>query len=350
MNRKKSLICAVIFFWALFALGILGPSSSQAQEIKYRFPAGSGIGPGTWSLLGVGIAKGFYKDEGLEVSHKPFPSGAAMVEGLAAGDLKVGIAGDLPFISLAAANLPARLIAQNYEDIGYTGIYAAKDQNIRKPTDVYGKRFAMRFASAAHILWIKFVQTYKLDASKIKVINLKPPEIVAAYRNKEIDGFCVWYPFILEASKTRPADKLHTAPYSFFDGKKVSAKIYHAYTVAFARDELIKGQPEAVKAFLKGMVRTSNYIRDPKNRDEVVSIIAKGTGGRSRESVELSLDNTIYKQDINQEMAEGLTDTAQTMYGIGKLKTVPKISDYIYSDALKAVAPNLVSYEGTWKP
>ena len=120
--------------------------------------------------------------------------------------------------------------------------------------------------------------------------------------------------------------------------------------LAFARDELIKGQPEAVKAFLRGMVKTSKYIRDPKNRDEVVSIIAKGTGGRSRESVELSLDNTIYKQDINQEMAEGLTDTAQTMYGIGKLKTVPKISDYIYSDALKAVAPQLVSYEGTWKP
>ena len=84
--------------------------------------------------------KGYFAQEGLEISHKIFSSGAAMVEALAAGGVELGHSGDLPFVSLAAANVPACIIAQNGQDKDYLEIFVGKDLGMKNPPTSTGKR------------------------------------------------------------------------------------------------------------------------------------------------------------------------------------------------------------------
>ena len=191
------MIVAVVSVWAF------GSGASVSEAAKYKLVVGSG-GGNIGAPIHVAKTKGYFAQEDLAIDHKIFSSGAAMVEALAAGGVELGHSGDLPFVSLAAANVPACIIAQNGQDKDYLEIFVGKDLGMTKPTDFYGKKIGLRFASAAHILWINFIERYKLDAKKIRVVNLTPNDLIAAFKNKDVDGGVVWYPHLTTAEQGPP--------------------------------------------------------------------------------------------------------------------------------------------------
>lgn len=334
------MLVAVVAVWA-FGAGV-------PEAAKHKLVVGSG-GGNIGAPIHVAKVKGYFTQEDLAIEHKIFSSGAAMVEALAAGGVDLGHSGDLPFVSLAAANVPACIIAQNGQDKDYLEIFVGKDLNMTKPTDFYGKKVGLRFASAAHILWINFLQKYNLDAKKIRVVNLTPNDLIAAYKNKDVDGGVVWYPHLTTAEQVRPTHFAHSQLLNKFGKMAKPANIHLSFTLISARKAALKSKPDAMKAYMRAMLKSYRFMNDSGNRAEFLKILGKAYK-MSAPAMKPILDNTFYRLEITDEMVNAEQAVANNMKRVGrKLKRTPNMREFVYTDLLKSVAKDMAKTEGACK-
>ncbi|PYO37906.1 MAG: hypothetical protein DMD86_01725, partial [Candidatus Rokuibacteriota bacterium] len=115
------------------------------------------------SQLVIGQAKGFFREEGLDVQIKYFTAGSEIPPGMAAGSIVMASAGAPNAISLAASNFPMRVIAQIGDVSGAQGIVVRPQAGIRTPKDLEGKRMGIVKAGPALDLFGKFSRTYGVD-------------------------------------------------------------------------------------------------------------------------------------------------------------------------------------------
>ena len=336
------MLVAVVAVWAF------GSGAGVSEAAKYKLVVGSG-GGNIGAPIHVAKMKGYFAQEDLVIEHKIFSSGAAMVEALAAGGVELGHSGDLPFVSLAAANVPACIIAQNGQDKDYLEIFVGKDLGMTKPTDFYGKKIGLRFASAAHILWINFLEKYSLDAKKIRVVNLAPNDLRAAFKNKDVDGGVVWYPHLTTAAQVRPTHFAHSQLLNKFSGMAKPANIHLSFTLISARKEALKNKQGAMRAYMRAMLKSYRFMNDSGNRAEFLNILGKAYK-MSAPAMKPILDNTFYRLEITDEMVNAEQAVAVNMKRVGrKLKRTPNMKEFVYTDLLKSVAKDLAKTEGACK-
>ncbi|MCZ7573272.1 MAG: ABC transporter substrate-binding protein [Ardenticatenaceae bacterium] len=313
----------------------------------YELELGYAPGPPLSTPWAVAVEKGFDKAEGLKLIGKSFPSGAAMVEALAAGTLKIGNAGDTPAISLISGGAPVKIIAQ-LADSGRTyALYARKELNIQSPKDLEGRTIALTFGSTSSTLFQKMVEAYGLDKSKINVVDMQPPEIIVAYTRGEIDGFIVWQPFGHKGSQARPTVKLHDAYESYFPAAPGLKKIFGGRTVIIANDTLIQEHPDVVKAYLRVVDRVYKWLADPANRKEAVAILAEES--KADEAViDVTMDQIAYQLTVDDAFLRDVYTAAEVLYDAGKLKSAPapNLEGWTNFNLLRDVFPQYVTIGG----
>ena len=75
---------------------------------------------------------------------------------------------------------------------------------IAKPEDLVGKNVAVPFVSTTHYSLLSALKHWGIDPAKVNILNLRPPEIAAAFSRGDIDATYVWDP-ALGAAQARPA-------------------------------------------------------------------------------------------------------------------------------------------------
>ena len=130
--------------------------------------------------------------------------------------------------------------------------------DISRPADLEGKTIATRFGSTVEYFLRRYLQEEHVDASKVKIINLEPADMVIALDNGNIDGYTNYIPFpqlSLRATKTRK--KLATS------GKYINETCIYSAT----KDAIATRKQDLVK-FLRGIHKAQQYI--PGHMDEAV--------------------------------------------------------------------------------
>jgi taurine transport system substrate-binding protein len=196
-------------------------------------------------------------------------SGAEINTAVAAGSVDIGIGiGSAP----TAAGLS--------QGIGYQVIYIRDNigpaeeltvrtsANIKKPSDLIGKKVATPFGSTSHFRLLGFLKTNGLTQRQVTVLDLRPDALVAAWQRGDIDAAYVWAPAkskILAAGGEvyRTYDKLEAAGYVIAD-------------LIVARTAFTEAYPETVVA----VVKTANRALDLLNTspDKAAEIVAKQAG------------------------------------------------------------------------
>jgi NitT/TauT family transport system substrate-binding protein len=119
----------------------------------------------------LGKKKGFYSQQGIDLTILPGTGSAAAVQLVGAGDsmfgvavadaVTVGRAQKIPVVSLG-------VLLQNSPTV----LASLKSRNITKPTDLYGKKVGDNPASTVHAFWNAFLKINNLDAGRITVVNV----------------------------------------------------------------------------------------------------------------------------------------------------------------------------------
>src|ERR1700726_4417614 len=125
--------------------GMLALTAAQVQQAPLKltlFGQPSVNNDAVW----MAIERGFYKEEGLDVTYRLFPSGTTAFQTFQTGQGDIVMTGDLPSVQyFFRANGDYRTIAAIERDAkGYVAVAGA---NIKTPQDLAGKTIATRVGS-----------------------------------------------------------------------------------------------------------------------------------------------------------------------------------------------------------
>ncbi|MCO8046390.1 taurine ABC transporter substrate-binding protein [Acinetobacter bohemicus] len=271
----------------------------------------------------IAQAKGEYeKDSGNDIQWKKFDTGADVVNALASGDVDIGNIGSSPVAAAASRDLPIEVFFVAAKLGSSEALVVNNKAGIQSPPDLKGKTIAVPFVSTAHYSLLSALKHWNIDESEVKIINLRPPEISAAWERGDIEAAYVWEPAL---SKLLASDK------SLADSKQVADWGAPTYDVWVVRKDFAEKKPEFLKSFVQTSLNTINeYQQDPeefKNNTEYLARISELTGSNAKD-IPLLLSGNIYldkeqqQQLFVEKFAKNILDTAEFLKSQGKVDKV----------------------------
>ncbi|TCB66393.1 taurine ABC transporter substrate-binding protein [Acinetobacter sp. ANC 4178] len=288
--------------------------SSKAVVIAYQ----TGVDP-----TKVAQADGDYeKNSQQSINWKKFDTGADVVNALASGDVDIGNIGTSPLAAATSRDLPIEVFFVAAKLGGSEALVVSNKSGIKKPEDLKGKTIAVPFVSTAHYSLLSALKHWNISDADVKIVNLRPPEISAAWERGDIDATYVWEPALSKASAT---GKILT------DSKQVGEWGAPTFDVWVVRKDFAEKNPEFLKSFVQTSLKQINeYNKDPKafeSNSANISKIAQLTGSNAQDiPLLLSGNNYLNQQQqlelLKTDFAKNIFDTATFLKSQGKVDKV----------------------------
>lgn len=137
--------------------------------------------------------KQFEQATGWDIQWRNFDSGGDVMMAMASGDVQIGVAGSSPIAAAVSRGVDAQLfwILDNIADA--EALVVRNGSGIVAPQDLVGKTLAVPFVSTTHFHALFALEQFGLTG-KVKVINLQPSDIPAAWERGDIDAAFIWDP------------------------------------------------------------------------------------------------------------------------------------------------------------
>ena len=237
----------------------------------------------------VAQADGAYeKATGANIKWRKFDNGADIIAAIASGDVQIAYLGSSPLTAAVTRNVPVETFLIATQLGGSEALVARDGSGINSPQDLVGKKVAVPFVSTGHYSLLAALKHWNIDPSKVTILNLAPPAIVAAWKRGDIDATYVWDPALGTAKENGKV--LITSG----ELGKLGAPTFDAWIV---RKDFAAKHPEVVKAFAKVTLDAyADYNKDPKawlanqsNIDKVVKL-----SGAKAADIPLLLQGNVY--------------------------------------------------------
>lgn len=348
-NVLRPLVSAAM---AGFMVSALAVPPVLAQKVETDTLSIS-IGPDLPFLVHiVAKEKGWFAEAGFKtVEFKTFSSGNLAGEALLAGQIQLWTPGNLPPVSMAHNGVPVVILGTNAVSHGLEKIAVRKDAGIENPEDLYKAKLGLLLSSTSGALLSNVAKHYGLDATKIRTVNLAPPEAMAAMANNEIQGIIFWEPFPYRAVKEQGAKIVHTGTKSFFaKNNGAMVPVSNNRTVWVAAQDWVRKNPNAANALVKVLVRAQTYVADPANKDEVIKIFSAA----QKQPVDMNqalLGDYTFNPKIDKAYVADMAAIADFLKATNRVRgDIKDVMSYTYSAPLKAANDSAVEIEGKWTP
>ncbi len=143
------------------------------------------------------------KEAGYKIDWRQFASGGDISTALASGNVPVGVIGSTGIAAAATRGVDIQLF-WILDNIGKSEALVARNgSGIEKPQDLKGKKVAVPFVSTSHFhLLVGLNDIWKINPRDVDILNMTPPQIVAAWQRGDIDAAYVWPPALSEILKS----------------------------------------------------------------------------------------------------------------------------------------------------
>jgi NitT/TauT family transport system substrate-binding protein len=236
-----------------FALAALAASASAQQPTRIKFQLDWRFeGPAALFLLPV--AKGYFKQEGLDVVIDAGSGSGGTVNRVASGAYDMGfadISAMIEFLAGNVANPAARMqgVFMLY-DTTPAAVFALKKSGITKPSDLNGKTMGAPVFDAGRRAFPIFVKANKLDTSSIKWQSMDPPLRETMLVRGEVDAITGFYFTSLLNLSARGVKEEDVVVLKYPD---YGVNLYS--NVVIANQKFIDGNPKAISAFLRALTK-----------------------------------------------------------------------------------------------
>ncbi|MFD1559721.1 taurine ABC transporter substrate-binding protein [Paraburkholderia silviterrae] len=192
----RALRCATALALAALGCAVVQPAQAQDKEVTIAYQ--QIVDP--WV---VAIADGsIEKATGYKIHWRQFESGAKVATAMASGDVKIGVIGSSPLAAAVSQGVDLQLF-WILDNINNAEAMVVRDgSGIAKPADLKGKTIGVPFVSTTHYHTMFALQHWGIDPSNVKILNMQPNQIVAAWDRGDIDAAYVWDPALAELKKS----------------------------------------------------------------------------------------------------------------------------------------------------
>lgn len=141
------------------------------------------------------------KETGYNVKWRRFDSGAKVITAMASGSVDIASAGSSPIAAAVSQGINIELVwvLENIADA--EALVVRNGSGIIAPSDLKGKRIAVPFVSTTHFHALFALEQFGLSDKDVKLINMQPNTINAAWQRGDIDGAFIWDPVLGQIKK-----------------------------------------------------------------------------------------------------------------------------------------------------
>ena len=270
------------------------------------------------------------KATGYKINWKMFGGGGDVIKAMASGEVPIGEVGSSPATAAAATGMDVQVVwiiddINNAEQL----VVSAKS-GITKIADLKGKKIATPLASTAHYQLMYALSKNGMSSKDVQIINMRPPEIAAAWERGDLDGAFIWDP-VMSKLRTAGAKSILTSS----DVAKMGAPTFDALMVNKTWAEKNK---EFVTALIKEMAKADAEFLANKAKytvdSDMVKTIAKVVGADIKD-VPNALNDYSYPTAAAQAskdwlgggaaggVAQAMANTAKFLKEQGRITEIP---------------------------
>ncbi len=307
----------VVAFALLASTSIIGCSQQHDKRLKnidflIDWKAGS-----EYAGYIVAKEKGFYKDEGIQVTLVEGNGANETAQLIASGRYKIGVSSAAAVILI---NDKERILKSVAAVFGYSPVtlYSLEEKNIVKPKDLLGKRLGVLYQSSAYIEYKAMMNKLNINQNNINEVGISWG--VEPVLNGDVDaamGYIQNQPNLVR-----------------LQGKKVNEilvndwgiKIYSS--VIAANPEFIREDPTTAKGIVKASLKGWEYAK--QNPEEAIKIILQAYPVLQEDFVKLSMESTL-----------SLLDTSVTPFGYQGEERWKQTAEMLYQQKLTSKVVDL---------
>jgi NitT/TauT family transport system substrate-binding protein len=245
-------ICSLVSAGLLAMAGLV-----QADTLKIAYSDWPG-----WIAWEIGIQKGWFKEEGVDVKFEWFdyvPSMDAYVSGKV--DAVCMTNGDA-LVTGATGKPSVGILINDYSNgndmiVGAPGISSMKD--------LKGKKIGLEQGFVEHLLFLKGLEKNGLKPEDVTIVNTPTNETPQVLSSKAVDAIAAWQPNSGQALKALPGSK------PIFTSADVPGIIYDLLYVS--PESLEKNHDDWAKV-VKVWYKIADYMSKEENTDDVLKILS----------------------------------------------------------------------------
>jgi taurine transport system substrate-binding protein len=129
---------------------------------------------------------------GKSIEFFKFTSGTEVINAMASGSIDISLNGSSPTAAGYSRGVDLQVI-YIYDNINDAEALVVNDK-ITGPQDLKGKTIAVPFGSTTHFHMMFALEQVGLSPKDVNVLDMSPPDMVAAWERGDIDGGFVWDP------------------------------------------------------------------------------------------------------------------------------------------------------------
>lgn len=233
---------AAAAFAALSTVGLFG--EAMAEPVNFITDFGFN---GRHAYFYVALDKGYYEEEGLDVTILRGQGSADAIRNVASGSADIGFA-DAGSLVLARGNdgVPVKLVSIVYASPPQA-LFALSDSGMSEPADLEGKVIADTASSSNRLLFPAYAQAAGIDASTVTWVAAESsalPTLLATGRVDAIGQFLVGEPLLAAATAPSGVEAFPFRDVLSFYGNGIVAS-----------EETIAENPDMVRGFVRATIR-----------------------------------------------------------------------------------------------
>lgn len=220
------------------------------------------------SVVSIGMEKGYFEEEGLDVELVKFTSGPPSIAALEARDIDVSFLGHGAYTLVieGQADIIAVDCLSNAEEI-----LVRADSGITSIEELAGKKLATQFETSGENFLDAVLQEYGMDGGAIELVNMDIAGCVTAFVDGKVDAVSLWAPYTNEV-RERLGDSQVKTLYNCMDFKDKFA-LPMSWV---ATDSYIREHEDTVLRFLRALYRCMDYRAD--HLEETAALVARRLG------------------------------------------------------------------------
>jgi ABC-type nitrate/sulfonate/bicarbonate transport system substrate-binding protein len=312
----------IVAVTALLLLAAATPVTGAFAQESMKMTIATGVDPSLAQFY-VAQAGGIFKKNGLDVELKLGSSGSAMVPLLVNNQIQAALGAEQAGIQ--THNLDPNMVIVGETMLG-TRYQAIVGRDVADLNGMKGKRIGVSLGTASDVFWQALVAKFKLDLKDYKVINVEPPEMLAALERRDIDVVSSWEPWTTRILSGVSGTKVLT----------LNEGIFVIRDYVYINKGWGEKNPVALKAFMQSMVdATKMLIEKP---EEAAGYVAKTLKLEPKFTAGL-MTRVDFEMRLNKDALDHMKTIEKQLADSGKL-TKPVVWDKIFwTDPLASVAP-----------
>jgi taurine transport system substrate-binding protein len=261
----KRFLTALLFTMA--AIAALPAAAQKTVTFAYQ----DMMNPWRW----VQQSQEIEKATGFTINWRQFGGGGDVIRAMASGDVQLGEVGSTGAATAISQGMDVELFWILEDIAAAEALVARNGSGVNSIADLKGKKVGTPFVSTSHFQLLYAMQKAGLKPSDVQVLNMRPPEIAAAWGRGDIDATFIWDPVLTTVKKTgkvlMTSGDICKAGACTFDGLIVTRK--------FANDN-----PQFMVALVRALAKAdADYRSNPKawtGDPAKAAAVAKWSGGK----------------------------------------------------------------------